>query len=139
VCHSEVVSGPAFDLSTTHVHLGLGSRAVPIDDFEWTAAFLERYAAEHASDGEEGRLVMIGASDADWTFWERHPAGDELVCLISGRITVIHEIDRTLRRVALSPGEATINPRGAWHTTDVHEPGTVLFVTPGLGTQHRPR
>jgi hypothetical protein len=39
----------------------------------------------------------------------------------------------------LQPGEAMVNPRGVWHTADVHEPGKGLFVTPGRGTEHRPR
>ena len=26
-----------------------------------------------------------------------------------------------------------------WHTADVHEPGSALFITPGRGTEHRPR
>jgi mannose-6-phosphate isomerase-like protein (cupin superfamily) len=133
------VSDPAFDLSSTYVHLGLGARAIPVADFEWTSEFLGRYAADHASDGDEGRLVMIAPSDVSWNFWERHPAGEELVVLISGRITLVQEIDGSQRCIELSPGEATINPRGVWHTTDVHEPGDALFVTPGLGTEHRPR
>ena len=37
------------------------------------------------------------------------------------------------------PARRLINPRGVWHTADVHEPGEGLFVTPGLGTEHRPR
>jgi mannose-6-phosphate isomerase-like protein (cupin superfamily) len=139
MCDSENVSGPAFDLSSTFVHLGLGSMAIPLDDFEWTAEFLSRYEADHAADGDEGRLVLVAASEADWSFWERHPAGDEVVFLISGRVTVIQEIGGSERSVSLSPGEATINPRGSWHTTAVHEPGKVLFVTPGRGTEHRPR
>ena len=139
MCDSENVSGPAFDLSSTFVHLGLGSMAIPLDDFEWTAEFLSRYEADHAADGDEGRLVLVAASEADWSFWERHPAGDEVVFLISGRVTVIQEIGGSERSVSLSPGEAIINPRGSWHTTDVHEPGKVLFVTPGRGTEHRPR
>ncbi len=139
MCHSEVVSEGAFDLSTTHVHLGLDATAVAVRDFEWTTDFLVRYETEFAADGSEGRLVMIGASDISWTFWERHPAGEELVFLIAGRITLVQDMDGSERLIALEPGQAAINPRGVWHTTDVHEPGRVLFVTPGLGTEHRPR
>jgi hypothetical protein len=49
------------------------------------------------------------------------------------------EIDGVSHRIELGPGEAAVNPRGAWHTADVIESGRVLFVTPGLGTEHRPR
>lgn len=31
------------------------------------------------------------------------------------------------------------NDAGVWHTADVQEHGTALFVTAGIGTQIRPR
>ena len=129
----------AFDLSTTHVHLGLGSQAIPIHNFQWSSDFLAQYGADHASDGDEGRLVMMGTSDSSWTTWERHPAGEELVVVLDGRMTLIQEIDGAERRVDLRPGEAAINPRNVWHTSDIHERCRTLFVTPGRGTEHRPR
>ena len=130
---------PAFDLSTTHVHLGLGARATPIPDFEWSPEFLARYAAEHVGDGDEGRLVLAGTSDSSWTSWERHPAGEELVVVTSGRLTLIQELEGGERRVEMHAGEAIVNPRNVWHTADIDEPVQTLFVTPGLGTEHRPR
>jgi mannose-6-phosphate isomerase-like protein (cupin superfamily) len=126
-------------LSTTHVHLGLGSSAIPIPDFQWTPDFLARYGADHATDGDEGRLVMIGAGYRSWTTWERHPAGDELVVVISGRMTLVQDIDGNERHLELGEGEAAINPRNVWHTSDIAEPCRTLFVTPGRGTEHRPR
>jgi uncharacterized cupin superfamily protein len=138
-----------FDLSKTHVHLGLKGRAVPVPNFEWSPEFLEYYASEFALDGEEGRLVMIGSSATSWTFWERHPAGAELVVVISGRMTLVQEFRQRSpsaegdvlheEQITLGPGEAAINPRGIWHTSDVIDPGRVLFITPGIGTEHRPR
>ncbi len=90
--------GSAFDLSKTYAHLGRGSRVVPLPDFAWTAEFLEHYTTEFASDGEEGRLVMIGASDTSWTFWERHPAGEELVVLLSGEMILVSGFAGSRRR-----------------------------------------
>ena len=84
----------AFDLSQTFVHLGLGTRAVPIADFEWSAAFMDRYVASTASDGNEGRLVCIVEQGATWDTWERHPAGEELVVLLSGRVDLVQHGDR---------------------------------------------
>lgn len=129
----------AFDLSTTYVHLGLGSRAIPIADFEWSEAFLARYAAEHGADGAEGRLVMIGSGESSWTSWERHPAGEELVVVISGRMTLVQEFDAVEHRLDLADGEAAINPPNVWHTVDITEACRTLFITPGQGTEHRPR
>jgi len=134
-----VTGGQPFDLSTTYVHLGLGARTLPLPDFEWSGEYLARYGAEHASDGEEGRLVFLGTNQASWTSWERHPVGEELVVLISGRMTLVQEIDGQEHRVEMHAGQAAINPKNVWHTADVHEPGQVLFITPGLGTDHRPR
>jgi quercetin dioxygenase-like cupin family protein len=133
------VTEPAFDLSKTHVHLGLGSRAIAIPDFEWSPEFLARYNAEHGVDGPEGRLVMMGSGDSSWTSWERHPAGEELVVVVEGRLTLIQEIDGAERRIEMAAGEAAINPRNVWHTADIHEPCRTLFVTPGTGTEHRRR
>jgi len=129
----------AFDLSSTIVHLGLGSTAVPVADLAWTSEWLDAYGARFASDGDDGRLVCITQQDATWPTWERHPAGEEVVVVLEGRVDVIQDIDGEHRVVALHAGEAMVNPRGVWHTADVHEPGRGLFITPGRGTEHRPR
>ena len=129
----------AFDLSKTFVHLGLGATATPLPDFEWTPEYLARYDATHASDGDEGRLVTIGEQAATWDSWERHPAGEELVVQLSGRVVLVQEIDGAESRIELQSGQAIINPPGVWHTVDVLEAGDALFITPGRGTEHKPR
>ena len=128
----------AFDLARTFVHLGRGSTATRLPDFVWTAEHVGAYRRRFAADGEEGRLVCVLGQDATWDGWERHPAGDELVYLISGRVDVVQDLDGTHHVVALRPGEAMVNPANVWHTARVHEPGLALFITPGEGTQHRP-
>jgi quercetin dioxygenase-like cupin family protein len=129
----------AVDLLTTPVHLGLGSRVMPIEGFAWEPEVLESYTAAVAADGAEGRLVMIFDGDSSWTSWERHPAGDELVVCLAGRVTMIREVDGQPDPVELSPGEAMINPAGVWHTADIEGPARILTITPGIGTEHRPR
>jgi mannose-6-phosphate isomerase-like protein (cupin superfamily) len=130
--------GP-FDLKSTFIHLGLGARATPLPDFRWTPEYLAGYEQRFASDGDEGRIVVMNLQDATWDQWERHPAGEEVVVLLSGRVDLIQEIDGSERRVELRPGLAVVNPPGVWHTAEVHEPGDALFITPGRGTEHRPR
>jgi uncharacterized cupin superfamily protein len=129
----------AFDLEQVYVHLGLGATAERLDDFAWDDEALSAYEAAHAGDGVDGRLVVLGRSSADWTVWERHPAGDELVVLVDGRMTLVQERDGAEVRIPMVAGTAAINPKGVWHTADVDEPARVLYVTPGLGTGHRPR
>lgn len=128
-----------FDLSTTFVHLGLGATASELPDFAWTKEYLDGYEESTAGDGIEGRLVTMSPVEETWTTWERHPAGEELVVQLSGRSVLIQDLPDGENRLELGPGQATINPKGVWHTADVIEPGRALFITPGRGTSHRPR
>lgn len=130
---------PAFRLDETFVHLGLGGVTRPLPDFSWAPEFLDRYARETASDGPDGRLVSLLPHTNDWTGWERHPAGEELVVVLSGRVRLVYDEGSGGEVAELGPSEAVINPKGAWHTADVLEAGLALYITPGLGTEHRPR
>lgn len=129
----------ARDLHESFVHLGLGATAIAEPAFtgmEWYAD----YVARHAKDGAEGRLVSLYRFAESWTSWEMHPAGDELVVCVSGRITLIQQGESGEEtRIALAPGEYAINPAKVWHTADVDAQAQALFVTAGLGTEHRPR
>jgi uncharacterized cupin superfamily protein len=133
------MSGAPFDLASTFVHLGLGARATPLENFDWSPDSMAGYRERFAADGPEGRLVCIMDQAATWNTWERHPAGEELVVLLSGRVDLIQELDEGEHLVALRPGQAVVNPPGVWHTAVVHEPGSALFITPGEGTEVRPR
>lgn len=126
-------NSPAFNLSSAFVHLADGGSAtvIPVD-----ASFWENVATCF----EQGRMVSIIESSADWPNWEVHPDGEELIYLLSGRMTLVLDVpDGTLDRIVLKAGEATVVPRGVWHTADVSEPGQALYVTPGAGTQNRAR
>jgi mannose-6-phosphate isomerase-like protein (cupin superfamily) len=120
------------------LHLGLGARAVSQPEFtgmEWYAA----YAESNAADGAEGRLVSQYSFSESWTSWERHPVGDEVVICIAGEITLIQELGDDTESVVLRAGDYAINPRGVWHTANVAGHATALFITAGMGTEHRPR
>ena len=120
------------------LHLALGARAVPQPEFtgmDWYAAYLERNAA----DGSEGRLVSLYSFSESWTSWERHPVGDEAVICTAGEITLIQELPDGPHKTTLRAGEYAINPRGVWHTADITGHATALFITAGVGTEHRPR
>ena len=128
-------------LATHPAHLGLGAAASVEPAFtgpEWYAA----YAARHAADGAEGRLVSQYSFDASWESWEVHPHGAELVIVTAGSLTLHQEhADGSTESATLHAGDYAINPPGTWHTADVPA-GTVctaIFITPGLGTDHRPR
>jgi quercetin dioxygenase-like cupin family protein len=133
------MSDPVFDLTQFPVHLGLGARVVPLPEFTGTPEWYQRYSESTAEDGNEGRLVTIHSFDESWTTWEVHPHGDELVLCVAGSARLIQEIDGEPHSVEIHAGEAVINPPGVWHTADVSEPCTCLFITAGAGTENRPR
>jgi len=133
------------DLRTTPLHLGPGSRARPVQGFSWAPEALEAYTEAVAADGAEGRLVTIFDGDGPGEHAERHPAGDEVVICLSGRVRVVRHPDdpgnpgASGDEVVLEPGEATVNPAGVWHTVDTDGPSRMLTITAGLGSEHRPR
>jgi mannose-6-phosphate isomerase-like protein (cupin superfamily) len=84
------------------------------------------------------RLIAYYTFEQDWDSWERHPAGEEFVCLLSGQIDFVLEQDGGEEVVSLNtPGQYILVPRGVWHTAKVHTSSSVLFITPGEGTQSR--
>jgi len=126
--------------ATHPLHLGLGATAVAEPEFTGGMAWYEGYVARHASDGTEGRLVGMWTFSADWDAWEMHPNGHEVVLCTAGALTLHQELpDGTRVTVRLQAGEYAINAPGTWHTADVQGSATALFITAGVGTQHRPR
>lgn len=131
--------GMHIDLSTVPIHLGPGGTAETVADFDWTPEQLAAYERATAAHGADGRIVMVFQMEGSWTTWERHPLGDEVVVACSGRHRFVQEIDGTEHVDEIIAGQAVVNPPGVWHTADSVEPGLVLTITPGLGTEHRPR
>jgi len=120
------------------VHLGLGASAVSEPEFTGVAWY-EAYAARHAADGAEGRLVSMFSFSAPWDSWEMHPQGSEVVICTAGAMTLVQEIEGREVKTRLTPGQYAINPPGTWHTADVDDSASAVFITAGMGTQNRPR
>jgi len=132
--------GKATNLSSHPVHLGLGATALAQPAFTGDMAWYGDYVERHGDDGVEGRLVSQFTFSEPWDSWEMHPHGHELVICTAGVITLHQEApDGSTDRVTLRPGEYAINPPGTWHTADTDGEATAIFVTAGVGTEHRPR
>ena len=127
------------NLLVNPLHLGLGASALVQPAFtgmDW----YQGYGQRHDDDGAEGRLVSMHRFTESWDSWEMHPAGDEVVLCTAGRMTLHQEYaDGTTATVIIGTGQYVVNPPGCWHTADVEEEATALFITAGLGTQHRQR
>lgn len=128
----------AFKLTKNPLHLGLGATAVQLPDFTGDMSWYEEYGQAHGGDGAEGRLVSMHTFTEDWDSWEMHPKGHEVVVCTAGEITLVQEIGGNTVETNLTTGEAAVNDPGVWHTARVSDSATALFITAGLGTEHRP-
>ena len=121
-----------FDLRHTFAHLkATGAEPVPTGPDFW-AELVSR------DRNYPGRLAMILPMTADFPHWERHPAGEELIVMLSGACTLILETAAGETRTHLEAGKAVLVPTGVWHRAEILEPGEALFVTEGEGSEHKP-
>jgi len=130
---TQVSTASGFDPLRTYVHLPDGPEAtlVPVSDDFWQTI--------HArTDLHEGRLLTSYRFEADWTHWERHPGGDEIVCLLAGAMDIVLEEQGGERVVQLRGLCACVVPRGVWHRGIVRSPSDALVITRGKGTEQRP-
>lgn len=132
------MSSAANNLENAFIHLGLGASAVPQPPFDGMSWY-EGYGQRHGGDGPEGRLISMHTFNESWDSWEVHPRGTEVVLCTAGSIELVQEIDGTEVRTTLGVGDYAINAPGVWHTADVGESTTCVFITAGEGTEHRPR
>lgn len=83
-------------------------------------------------------LISEHQFSESWPTWERHPGGDEVVVLLSGRVEMVLRQAQGDKCVELTqPGSFVIVPAGIWHTAKTTVSTRMLFVTPGEGTENR--
>ena len=117
-----------------HVRDGGHTDAIPVSESFWA-----EMAGGAYPQLDHGRLMSAFTFSEPWSMWERHPAGEELVMLLAGEVTVVLEESGHERAVHLSdPGSYVLVPPNIWHTAMTTVPTTMLFLTPGAGTEHRP-
>lgn len=90
-------------------------------------------------EGFGGHDLIAGYEfTSDWNTWEVHPNGDEIVLLLSGKITFLLNLPNGQESITLDvPGSYIIVPKGIWHTAQTKIKSKLLFITPGEGTQNK--
>ncbi|NVK58371.1 MAG: cupin domain-containing protein [Alteromonadaceae bacterium] len=74
----------------------------------------------------------------DWSTWEMHPNGEEVIVLLSGSVQLILETQQGNKSIHLSEqGAFAIIPKNTWHTAKTNTPSRLLFITSGEGTQNK--
>ncbi len=120
-----------FDLESTYLSLnGKGvATDLPGDDF---------MARVMKSPADMAYLVGVYQMTADWPHWEMHPKGHEVLVMLEGRLEMTFDRDGVHTTNLLEPGGTLVVPPGVWHRARVLQPGRLLGVTYGEGTDHRP-
>ena len=104
----------ALDLASTFVVIDPDHSATPV---AVTPTIFEEL--DRRFDQFKGRLLVSSFSfDQSWSTWERHPAGDEIVCLLSGEVTLA--LDRN----------------GIEELVHLRQHGAFAIVPKGIGTPH---
>ena len=127
--------GP-YDLSQTYLRLLRNGSAEPLPV---GPEFWQDISSGRLGNFHNQFLISAHSFDRDWSSWEMQPNGDEFVFLISGKVESVMEHDGQEKVLSLEQsGSYVIIPRATWHTVRVRAPSTMLFITPGEGTQNRP-
>ena len=79
--------------------------------------------------------------EGGWSNWERHPHSSELIYLLSGAadLTLDDGSADGSRTVKLRGKGLVVVPPNTWHTATAMERSTMLVITLGRGTEHKPR
>ena len=126
----------AANILDMYLHVRDGDRT---DAIPPSPSFWQDLASGAHPQLDHGRLMSAFTFSEPWTTWERHPAGEEVVVLLSGAATLVMQESSGERSVVLnSPGDYVLVPQGTWHTARTDVSTTMLFLTPGKGTEHRP-
>ncbi|MHB8290236.1 MAG: cupin domain-containing protein [Acidimicrobiales bacterium] len=128
--------------------------AAPVPEHDSAAAVaFDSVVAEVARDGAlrfsprlpgppprvDGHLLAVTSLEhSPPHLGERHPAGDELIYLLSGEVTVVIEAPGGDERHTLRPGDALIVARGLWNRIEVTRPALLVHLTPRPYGEHRP-
>ena len=126
----------ANNILRTYLHVHDGSRITPIQAPD---SFWPDLAAGAFPELDYGRLMSAFTFSGAWETWERHPAGEELVMLLAGAVTLTVEEAGAERSIPLTvPGSYVLIAPNTWHTAAADVESTLLFLTPGADTEHRP-
>ena len=124
---------PVAGLTDTHFHLG-SDRTIEQRPKPRAAARDDTPPTSSRHDGFTlGFHRIEGPDDVHYPHWEMHPAGDELLVLLSGALAV------ELAGGALwplRPGTAFVVAAGTWHRLVVRARAELIAITPRRGTRH---
>ncbi len=123
-------------MPTIFEHFAIMKPDLMLDQLQVSPDIYQQLGARY--DGFRAHLLISAHEFSEnWSTWEKHPAGDELVILLSGAAQLLIRQETGDERITLeAPGDFAIVPRDTWHTARVAQPTRMLSVTPGEGTEN---
>ena len=120
------------------------SEPVKFDPSKFAVGIGQDFSATRIEERHDPQIPVDGAIFGVATMQEnsphngeRHPDGDEVLYLISGRVRVVF-VDGDYDDIDVAPGEGLLVPKGVWHRVDILEPCQIVYVTPGPNNEYRP-
>ena len=89
----------AFSLNSTYVNLRPDDSATTLKNGARFWAGIDK-----RTDLDSGRLMGKTGQSKDWDHWERHPAGDEILTLLSGEMELVLDMPGGEQRTRLKAG-----------------------------------
>jgi len=87
----------------------------------------------------EGHLLAVfqiaSPDDLHSDIWEMHPAGDEVLLMLTGELDVEYSDGSCRATSTLESGRGVVMPKGVWHRLLLREPGLLMALSPSHGTQ----
>ena len=87
----------------------------------------------------EGHLLGVfqiaSPDDLHSDIWEMHPAGDEILLMLTGELGVEYSDGHCRGNSVLESGRGVVMPAGVWHRLLLREPGLLMVLTPSQGTK----
>lgn len=131
------VNTAALHAASTYVRLQPDGR---VEQLPVGPEFWPNLMAGKLGDFHNEYLVTLFTFTENWTTWEQHPNGDEIVLMLNGAIDFVLDTPGGEQTVPLrQSGEYAVVPKGTWHTANVVETTMMLFITAGEGTGIKPR
>ena len=120
-----------FDLEATYLGID-ANRITPLPGGPEFWKTVDRNAAAG------GLLVTATTASGNSRHWEMHPNGDEALVLLEGEARIVFERPAGDEVHAMAPGTTLIVPQGTWHRAETQRGYRMLYMTFGIGTQHKP-
>ena len=86
-----------------------------------------------------GRLLGVfqisSSDDLHSETWEMHPAGDEVLVMLTGELELEYCDGSRRNTSSLQAGHGIVIPKGVWHRLVLHDPGLLLALSAPEGTR----